>query len=1231
MPPKPARDLPAQRLAHTYATAWDRIEFELDTIKENPLAWRRRKRLTELESLVGDLADELDGSARAWLQNELPQVYAAGAAEMGNAIQNAQQHTQALQAGLAVGSGESFAWTLVHREALQEVATNTFDNLLQSTKLMKVTTKEFIRSIVHEETLQKLTTGATAQQAGRKIIERLIAEHGIAGVIYKDGARHTIADYGEMVARTQTALAYNRGAIEQCKQDGVFFVEVFDGPKCGWTSHDDIDPASGSIRTVEEAAVFSIAHPRCLRSFGPRPDIKSGGGGPVSNILAAEAKAAGLPTFPTAPGNTHAATIEAQSAQVKHALPPGTPAQTAKKITQLGLDPHIENTVAEHGPVKKIVKGEGGSTYRLYFNDGAKQVWHQTPGGQWFGSEPVAGKVAKVKAVKQEPVAGPPLPSAPVAGPPLPTSGKFESTPTQIIVGGQHLQTPKQTAKKLNDAGAPPEAKDGAKKVVTLAAPGPTSTQRYKVYYWDGTVQTWWESATQPGQWLSTEKVLSTKAAKAQKSKPTPEPAPAPIPAQPPTSLPSAAPPEPTIPVTPTQTGKKLDKMMKQGGLAPSLAIGATKITMNDAALSWMKNGNKVGTIDVPVATIHYPGAKLKLKFSQASQAWIPIEGGGKSWAELHPSVAPPAHLAPPPVAPPPPPEPPGLVPPQPPKQTGKKLEKLANLADTLQQSGVVPPGAGLDPDLLLGVTKITMNDAAKEFLVTGHVPDTGIALFKLDYAKVPGVFSKPTVKLGVKKSSIGATEFVHGGTSWKEWATKVAEKAGTAAPAGAGSLASLGFKPTVHEPVSVPTIQVGAKLPKPKGFGTPIVIDEAATPVVTKQGPPPAGSVVGSTPRTLRDNELVNQLRVPSVNGPQVSSARAAWLVDGTTVENASKVMLLLPDNSFVMYERRLAGDPHWTPAAAKPTSEFIAQSFMESVGLKPTGAETGYLFRPGDGSAAKPHDGVIVTYENNTQRLWLNKGSKEVPRWEMQTGVLGAAREEPPAVKSNQGRRIIQADPAALPRGVELPERLPEVWGHKEIPPTQSWDMPESSRQSISKYTTPYYRTVNGALRGESNMTPTIERHVRNMEDGIKRAPPPPESQVVRGVYLTNMGITGGAPAAKAYVEDNFPIGAVVEMPGMVSTSYSLERGISFSDHLIFEIQVDPEQSAYIKGYSSYPMEAEVLLSSQSKFVVTEIVEDQTVESATYRNNDLSHKRVIVRLQQMPVGWVDERQPFA
>ncbi|MET9386990.1 hypothetical protein ABZY09_39750 [Streptomyces sp. NPDC002928] len=105
-----------------------------------------------------------------------------------------------------------------------------------------------------------------------RIADRLAAEHQLQYVIYRNGARMPVAAWAESATLAKSAVAYNAGTLNRAREAGVRFMQVFDGPGCGWTSRRDPDKATGTLRTVEDAAKWPISHPRCTRGFGPRPD-----------------------------------------------------------------------------------------------------------------------------------------------------------------------------------------------------------------------------------------------------------------------------------------------------------------------------------------------------------------------------------------------------------------------------------------------------------------------------------------------------------------------------------------------------------------------------------------------------------------------------------------------------------------------------------------------------------------------------------------------------------------------------------------------------------------------------------------------------------------------------------------------------------------------------------------------------------------------------------------------
>lgn len=67
-----------------------------------------------------------------------------------------------------------------------------------------------------------------------------------------------------MIARTETALAYNRGKTSMYRAANIQYVYVYDGD-----GDDECIAANGSIWTTDEADANPIEHPNCKRTFRP--------------------------------------------------------------------------------------------------------------------------------------------------------------------------------------------------------------------------------------------------------------------------------------------------------------------------------------------------------------------------------------------------------------------------------------------------------------------------------------------------------------------------------------------------------------------------------------------------------------------------------------------------------------------------------------------------------------------------------------------------------------------------------------------------------------------------------------------------------------------------------------------------------------------------------------------------------------------------------------------------
>lgn len=255
MPQPPDVEALHARLRAVYAQAWAELVAQQRRIEnEFPRLLRRSERLARLKQLersVERTAAMLDRAATVYATSDFPKAYAMGT--------------------IVVDPG--FVWTSEHLAAVSQMAADLHTDLLHATRYMRRSAKETIRALVPDRAVAALLAGSTAQEQGR-IAAELFADHGLTGVVYRDGSRRSLADYADMVLRTKTAHAYNGGTVNYGRQQGVEVFEVFDGPSCGWLSHDDAVLANGLIVTGNQALGNPSSHPRCQRSYGARPDLK---------------------------------------------------------------------------------------------------------------------------------------------------------------------------------------------------------------------------------------------------------------------------------------------------------------------------------------------------------------------------------------------------------------------------------------------------------------------------------------------------------------------------------------------------------------------------------------------------------------------------------------------------------------------------------------------------------------------------------------------------------------------------------------------------------------------------------------------------------------------------------------------------------------------------------------------------------------------------------------------
>ncbi|MFE1452004.1 hypothetical protein [Streptomyces olivaceoviridis] len=162
-----------------------------------------------------------------------------------------------------------FRWTADHQAAITALTATFYTDLVGRIQEAVRRAQAFARAA--QDATREVTLGRN--HAGIDSA-RLIADHPLSTVIYRDSSRHPVKDWARSALTYQGAVTANTGAVNTARLDlETEWMEVRDGDECGWVSHEDTDHADGTIRSVDDCATYPIAHHGCRREFFPRPDL----------------------------------------------------------------------------------------------------------------------------------------------------------------------------------------------------------------------------------------------------------------------------------------------------------------------------------------------------------------------------------------------------------------------------------------------------------------------------------------------------------------------------------------------------------------------------------------------------------------------------------------------------------------------------------------------------------------------------------------------------------------------------------------------------------------------------------------------------------------------------------------------------------------------------------------------------------------------------------------------
>lgn len=197
---------------------------------------------------LGDFNRDVTAFIERWAAQDLPLAYRAGGL---NALTTAGRPRQRWQ------------WTRRHQETITAVTATFYADLTARLNEALRRARAFLRAATDAA---RTPRGINPQQ--------LLDDHPLHTVIYANQAQHPAHAWAESALSWQAVTTANTGAARTALDDlGCEWLEVYDGPGCGWRDHQDPDTADGTLRTVADALAHPLAHARCVRQFIPRLDV----------------------------------------------------------------------------------------------------------------------------------------------------------------------------------------------------------------------------------------------------------------------------------------------------------------------------------------------------------------------------------------------------------------------------------------------------------------------------------------------------------------------------------------------------------------------------------------------------------------------------------------------------------------------------------------------------------------------------------------------------------------------------------------------------------------------------------------------------------------------------------------------------------------------------------------------------------------------------------------------
>lgn len=223
--------------------------------------YNRRAILSQIESILSRLGADV----QEFIDKEIPRNYTQGFN---------QSERQLKSYGYTLVVDQKF--NLLHQEAIMNLIDDTSKAFAESITGVKRNAELLLNKAVKEEIKMRMAEGVIGGEATREIKNYIVGylkDNELASLIDKGGRKWTLDRYTEMLIRTKTVEARNRGLINRTAEMGFDLVQVSDHQgECElcrpWEGKIlSLTGATKGYPTLTEAESAGLFHPNCRHAI----------------------------------------------------------------------------------------------------------------------------------------------------------------------------------------------------------------------------------------------------------------------------------------------------------------------------------------------------------------------------------------------------------------------------------------------------------------------------------------------------------------------------------------------------------------------------------------------------------------------------------------------------------------------------------------------------------------------------------------------------------------------------------------------------------------------------------------------------------------------------------------------------------------------------------------------------------------------------------------------------